>query len=249
MQGRIYPYTYPPQSLVAVSGGSTYPWKQDSIAFFHDRDDPQINEDDYAIGHSLADHSFIWTQYHEGFQPQRPPYVFPGQESVPPASLKGPTYVNVADIGTSHTSHNSWPDHVSMSTFSDPSDQYAPVDKEPNFLVSSSLTETLSLSTQAVGVYEGASALSDEEPDKPFKCSGCSKRFAQKQSVGRHYRKRHDPKHCLFSSCNFKWGGPYDYRHHLKGQHKLENEVIDTILGKSAESRCRATIIRRDLPN
>jgi hypothetical protein len=41
MQGGIYPYTYLPQSLVVVSGGSTYPWKQDSTAYFHS---PQIRE-------------------------------------------------------------------------------------------------------------------------------------------------------------------------------------------------------------
>ena len=88
---------------------------------------------------------------------------------------------------------------------------------------------------------------SDEDPDKPFKCSGCDKRFALKQSVGRHYRKRHDPNKCLFSSdgCNFTWGGPYDYRSHLKGQHKLKNKVINRILGKTAESHCRATIAGR----
>ncbi|KAI0268590.1 hypothetical protein BGY98DRAFT_1018070, partial [Russula aff. rugulosa BPL654] len=82
---------------------------------------------------------------------------------------------------------------------------------------------------------------------EPFKCSLCDKRFARKQSVGRHYRKRHDANKCLFSShgCKFTWGGPYDYRPHLKGQHKLKNEVINRILGKTTESRCRATIAGR----
>jgi hypothetical protein len=41
MQGGIYLYTYRPQSLVAVSGGSTYPWEQDSAAYFHN---PQIRD-------------------------------------------------------------------------------------------------------------------------------------------------------------------------------------------------------------
>jgi hypothetical protein len=142
-----------------------------------------------------------------------------------------------------------------MSAFSE-GHQYARVDMAPNSLVSSTLTGTVPLST-VVG-YEGASptrsdegtspARSDEEPDKPFECpaSDCNKRFARSQSVGRHHRKRHNPNKCLF--CHFKWGGPYDYRYHLKGRHNLKTDVIDTILGKTAESHCRATIIGRDPP-
>jgi uncharacterized Zn-finger protein len=140
-------------------------------------------------------------------------------------------------MDSTHTTHDSWPDHASMGAFSDKSRQY---EQAPNFLISPILgTHSLS--------YEASSPGSDEEPDKPFKCSGCGKGFARKQSVGRHYRKRHDPNKCLFSSdgCNFTWGGPYDYRHHLKGQHNLKNEVINKILGKTAESHCRATIAGR----
>jgi hypothetical protein len=140
---------------------------------------------------------------------------------------------------TTHTIHDSWPDNVSMSAFSDKSHQY---EQALNFSVSPTH------SSAAVG-YEASSPGSDEDPEKPFRCpaSGCDKRFALKQSVGRHYRKRHDPNECQFSSdgCNFTWGGPYDYRYHLKGQHKLKNEVINKIIGKTAESHCRAIIAGR----
>ena len=144
-------------------------------------------------------------------------------------------------MDTTHTTHDSWPDNVSMTAFSDQSHQY---EQAPNFSISPILG-TRSLST-ALG-YEASSPGSDEEAYKPFKCSLCDKRFARKQSVGRHYRKRHDANKCLFSShgCKFTWGGPYDYRPHLKGQHKLKNEVINRILGKTTESRCRATIAGR----
>ena len=146
-------------------------------------------------------------------------------------------------MDTTHTlaTHDSWPDHVSMSAFPNQRHQY---EQALNFSLSPTLG-THSFPT-AVG-YEASSPGSDEDPNKPFKCSGCDKRFALKQSVGRHYRKRHDPNKCLFSShgCNFRWGGPYDYRPHLKGQHKLKNEVINKILGKTAESHCRATIAGR----
>ncbi len=166
-------------------------------------------------------------------------------------------------MDTSRT-HDLWPDHVSMSAFSDQS-HYTPVDMAPNSLISSTPIGTPSLSTltgtplstpigspslSTVAGYEGASsAHSDEEPDEPFKCPKCGKRFAVKQSVGRHYRKRHDPNPCLFSSdgCGFKWGGPSDYGHHLRARHNLKDDVINTMLGKKKESRCRATIIGRKI--
>lgn len=166
--------------------------------------------------------------------------AFPGHESVPPASIKVPTYVSVPDMDTTHATHDLWPDHMSTSTFSD---QSYHVDGAPS-LASPALTETLSFST-TVGNEGTLSTRSNAEPKKPFKCSVCGKCYALKQSVGRHYRKRHDANPCLFSSCDFKWGGPYDYRHHLKGQHQMENEVINVLLGKTAESHCRATIIGR----
>lgn len=135
-----------------------------------------------------------------------------------------------------------------MSAFSDRSYQDTAINMTPNSLVSSTPT---SPSSSSVVWHEGeSSARSGERLDKPFKCpdSGCSKRFEKKSSVGRHHRKNHDSKPCLFSRCEFKYGGPYDYGHHLKVQHKLKNKVIETILGKTAKSRCKATIIGRDLP-
>jgi hypothetical protein len=154
-------------------------------------------------------------------------------------------YVNFANTDTAHTTHDSWPDHASTGAFLDPNHPYVPVGEVPNPLKSPALGTQLSFSTAAG--YETSSPRSDEKPDKPFKCLLCIKRFALKQSVGRHYRKKHDANKCLFSNdgCKFTWGGPYDLKHHLKGQHKLKNEVVNTILGKAEGSHCRATISGR----
>jgi len=158
--------------------------------------------------------------------------------------------VTVTDMETSHATHNLAAalalDNMPMSALSDQTHQHAPVEMVPNFLELQ--TFTLPLSTVV-----GASSIdSGEGPDKQFECSECDKRFASKSSVGRHYRKRHAHKPCLFSNsltgCDFRWGGPYDYRHHLKRQHDLGNETIKIILGKTVESRGRATILGRDLP-
>lgn len=170
--------------------------------------------------------------------------AFLGLKDVPPASIEA-THVNSADMDITYTAH------MSMSAFSDQSYPYAPVDNAPNFQVSPTFGTQQPLST--ANEYESSSFLSDEEPENPFpfKCSRCPKRFALRQSVGRHYRKRHDPNTCLFSNdgCTFTWGGPYDYGRHLKGQHKLKDEVISAIMGKPAESRCRAKIVgRKPLP-
>lgn len=174
--------------------------------------------------------------------------MFPlaGHEGVAPASIKGPTCADVANVVTSHHFESST-DHVSMRAFPDRNDQNAAVNMAPNSLVSSTPTTP---SSTVVGHEGKPSARSGEKPDELFECpdSECSKRFEKKSSVGRHYRKNHDSKPCLFSGCVFKYGGPYDYRYHLKLQHKLKNEVTETILGKTADSRCKATIIGRDLP-
>lgn len=173
-----------------------------------------------------------------------------GHESVSLDSLQCPTYVSVADKAVAHNSE-SWTDHVSTGTsaFSHPRYQDPPVDITP--LMSS--TPTLSPSI-VVGHEEASSAHSGEDPNKQFEChhSGCGKLFKTKSSARRHYRKNHDAKRCLFffsgSRCDFKYGGPYDYRRHLEVQHNKKNKVIDDILGKTAESRGKADIIGRDRP-
>jgi hypothetical protein len=79
--------------------------------------------------------------------------------------------------------------------------------------------------------------------DKRFKCSACPKRFKFKNSVGKHFRKQHDSNKCSY--CDFRWGGPYDYGNHLKNKHNKKDEEITKILGKRADSRCRAKISGR----
>lgn len=170
-----------------------------------------------------------------------------GYESVAPATTNVPTYVNATHMDTAYPTPDSWPDHLSMSAISDENHQYAPTDQALDVSVwpPLALAGTLFFSTVS-GCESVSSTRSEEKKSKPFICFDCGKRFALKQSVGRHYRKRHDPNKCLFSSCDFKWGGPYDYRYHLKGEHKMKNKVIDKILGKTAHSQGRGTIIGRN---
>ena len=175
--------------------------------------------------------------------------AFPGHEDVAPAPIEA-AHVNViaADVATAYTSyHDSWTDHVPMSAFPDQSHPFPPVDESPNVQVSPTLGTQKSFSTSVE--HEASSPLSEEELEKPYKCSypGCGKRFQVPQSVGRHYRKNHDPNTCMYSNdgCDFRWGGPYDYRRHLNVTHELENEVINAILGKRADSYDRATIVGR----
>ena len=170
-----------------------------------------------------------------------------GHESFPLDSIQGPTYVSVEDMATAHNSE-SWTVHLSTGTsaFSDSSYQDAPVDMTP--LVSSPPT----LFPSIAGHEEASSAHSGEDTDKPFKCRypGCRKWFKKKSSAGRHYRKNHSANPCLFffssTRCDFEYGGPYDYRRHLEVKHNMKNKLIDGILGKTAKSRGKATIIGRD---
>jgi len=240
MQGGIHPHMYPFhwQSLVATSGGPTYHWTQDT-AYLHA---PQV--DAHPISLSPYGQGF-WTGYPEG----QPPSAFPlaGHKSVPPDSIQGTTYVNVADMATTHNNSESpWTDHMSTSAFSDQGGTQA----TPNLSVSS--TPTLPSST-VVGHGGAPSAHSDEEL---FECPypKCGKLFEVKSSVRRHFRKNHDSKPCLFlfsrssPRCDFKYGGPYDYGRHLKAHHNMGSKVIKYILGKAGTDRGRATIIGRDRP-
>lgn len=78
-------------------------------------------------------------------------------------------------------------------------------------------------------------------------CKTCGKRFSQSQGVSRHRRAVHNKPHsCFHSNCKFKWTRPCEYRTHLQKRHPNVNP--DKVLGKRAGSRCRSTIIGRDLP-
>lgn len=80
--------------------------------------------------------------------------------------------------------------------------------------------------------------------ERPYLCDICGKRYSQSQGVSRHRQAEHNPHSCLY--CDFKWSRPYQYRIHLKRLHPDVDP--DDVLGKSAESRRRSTIIGRDLP-
>ena len=84
-----------------------------------------------------------------------------------------------------------------------------------------------------------------EVQKRSHSCSICGKEYTQMQGVRRHIRTKHHPSSCLL--CDFKWARPEHYRNHLTKRHDLELSDIDEIIGKPAGSRCRTTIIGRDL--
>lgn len=82
-------------------------------------------------------------------------------------------------------------------------------------------------------------------PKRLYSCDTCGKKYSQPQGVSRHRHAVHENPHsCL--RCDFEWCRPYQYRIHLKKWHPDVDP--DNVLGKSAGSRCRSTIIGRDLP-
>ena len=82
-------------------------------------------------------------------------------------------------------------------------------------------------------------------PKRLYSCDICGKKYSQPQGVSRHRHAAHDNPHsCL--RCEFKWSRPYQYRIHLEKWHPDVDP--DNVLGKSAGSHSRSTIIGRDLP-
>ena len=77
-----------------------------------------------------------------------------------------------------------------------------------------------------------------------YSCNICGKKYSQRQGVSRHRQSAHNNPHsCLY--CDFEWTRPYMYTKHLKMRHPDVN--ADEVLGKPAGSRCKSTIIGRDL--
>lgn len=125
-------------------------------------------------------------------------------------------------MGTEAT-YNSSQGYAPMSAPLDQSHQYTPVDA-PNFPVSSTPTGIPAMSTTA-----SPASSDDSESPEMFPCpdAACPKRFKRKGCAQRHFRVRHNPAPCHFSSCNFKWGRKYVYKDHLKMKHDVD---INTIL-------------------
>jgi hypothetical protein len=153
----------------------------------------------------------------------------------------------------------------------------SPLDLLPNPYVSQVIAEVCPLRRTAVVLtnmdiqtllgHEGVSPASIEDPSdqskrntgdmtldftvssaprgiSKYSCNICGKKYSQRQGVSRHYQSVHNSPHsCLF--CDFKWTRPYLYTNHLKMCHPDVN--ADEVLGKSAGSRCKSTIIGRDL--
>jgi hypothetical protein len=83
-----------------------------------------------------------------------------------------------------------------------------------------------------------------KRPKRQYSCDICGKKYSQPQGVSRHRHAVHDNPHlCL--RCDFKWTRPYQYRIHLEKWHPDVDP--DNVLGKSAHSHSRSTIIGRDL--
>ncbi|KAF8496789.1 hypothetical protein F5888DRAFT_365132 [Russula emetica] len=84
---------------------------------------------------------------------------------------------------------------------------------------------------------------SPEEVALRYVCFPCRRSYAQPQGLRLHIRTVHNPNQCFL--CEFKWARPYEYRNHLR-KHPGVNP--DSILGKPAGSRRRATIRTEHLP-
>ena len=122
-----------------------------------------------------------------------------------------------------------------------------PVDTTPNFTASSPLTEISKKKRATVSSLQLARRPTGmrEAPKRSYSCDVCGKQYSQPQGVSRHRQaEHHNPHSCLY--CGFKWSRPYQYRLHLEKWHLDVNP--DNVLGKPAGSRCKSTIIGRNLP-
>ena len=116
----------------------------------------------------------------------------------------------------------------------------------PNFKVSSNFIENSSKKGAAGPLWRARRPAGMRKVyERPFSCDICGKRYTQRQGVSRHSQAVHRNSHSCFG-CDFKWSRPYQYRIHLERWHPDVDP--DRVLGKSAGSRRRSTIIGRDLP-
>jgi hypothetical protein len=61
----------------------------------------------------------------------------------------------------------------------------------------------------------------------------------------RHYREKHQPGfECLEHDCDYKWtqSRKYEYRKHLREEHRLEDDKIDKILGPPRRRRGKGRV-------